>query len=66
MLSLEKCTIYERILVMEAFYGCVKSEKRNRIKMPTRTLKVGSHHPFFRSNYFSGFVLVHRNVDSHH
>ena len=28
-------------------------------------VKVGSHDPFFRSNYFSGIVSTHRNLDSH-
>ena len=26
---------------------------------------VGSHDPFFRSNYFSGIVSTHRNLDWH-
>ena len=29
-------------------------------------LKVGSHDPFFGSNYFSGIVSAHRNVDLLH
>ena len=32
----------------------------------TRSLKVGSHDPFFGSSYFSVIVSAHRNVDSHH
>ena len=29
-------------------------------------LKFGSHDPFFVSNYLSGIVSAHRNVDSRH
>ena len=28
-------------------------------------VRVGSHDPFYRSNYFSGIVSTHRNLDSH-
>ena len=28
-------------------------------------VKVSSHDPFFRSNYFSGIVSTHRNLDLH-
>ena len=29
-------------------------------------IRVGSHDPFFGSNYSSGFVSAHRNFDSRH
>ena len=28
-------------------------------------VRVSSHDPFFRFNYFSGIVSTHRNLDSH-
>ena len=28
-------------------------------------VRVGLHDPFFRSNYFSGILSTHRNLDSH-
>ena len=28
-------------------------------------VRVSSHNTFFRSNYFSGIVSTHRNLDSH-
>ena len=28
-------------------------------------VRVGSHDPFFLSNYFSSIVSTHRNLDSH-
>ena len=31
-----------------------------------RKIRVGSHDPFYESNYSFGIVSVHRNVDSHH
>ena len=36
-----------------------------KLSCPKSGVRVGSHYPFLQSNYFSGIVSTHRNLDSH-
>ena len=63
--SQKECSLSKQLIQDLDYSIPLTPHSHQKLSCLKNGVRVGSHDPFCRSNYFFGIVSIHRNLDSH-